>query len=698
MARIIKPNAPDANEEFSGVDLESRTDLGKEFVRQFKNAIFTKRSTKIGEFTLDQILHKCKKAREDEPSCEEWELRDKYPEWTSMPVSIVGFKTNMLVSLMRETLVDVASAPFIIDPTPNPEIPDDVKQEIIKRLTDEVMAESAQVASLQQQAMAAMAAQGIDPNTVDEKQLPHIDEDELVERIRQSKIQAKHDVREHAKQQALLMQREVYDRTVEGGYRTAVLEFADDFALYPFGCIHGPFPVIKEVNVWRKNKLVEEKQIVWSFERVSPFDLFWTDDSRDTQSGTAVFIKKLVPYSFLYDARVLAREDKHSGYILEVLNELIEDTKDGKLPKNWTDFYANNPEVKLKPIMWNHGDNIEIVIRYGRFRGYDLKELGFTDLDDDKSYETKVVMCGGQVIQAQMNKNPGVNKRPVFTASFEHRNGSIAGIGLGQKLLGIHDAFRACIHLALYNLGLSSEPITELEFSRLVQYMPDEWIDDPTISPGMVIPADGDRMGNGSRAVKFTEIPNTTDQALRLAQYIFDMCHVISNIPAALHGQPVGSGANRTVRGLLTLQGNTLKPIQSSLINLDMGIIEPMVTLMCNLLVMYDDEFEYSGDVKVVAKGAASMVQREVDKQSAMENLQILGQLGEKANPELMDRAIIRLLELSDILEPGEAAFLKQSPAQVPPTGQGVPGQPPVDMNQVANQIPNDKPSTQGSA
>lgn len=106
----------------------------------------------------------------------------------------------------------------------------------------------------------------------------------------------------------------------------------------------------------------------------------------------------------------------------------------------------------------------------------------------------------------------------------------------------------------------------------------------------------------------------------------------------------------------------------------------------------------YSGDVKVVAKGAASMVQREVDKQSAMENLQILGQLGDKVNPELMDRAVVRLLELSDILEPGETAFLGQSPTQVPPAGQGVPGQPPVDMNQVANQIPNDKPSTQGSA
>src|SRR5699024_7744584 len=149
-------------------------------------------------------------------------------------------------------------------------------------------------------------------------------------------------------------------------------------------------------------------------------------------------------------------------------------------------------------------------------------------------------------------------------------------------------------------LGLSAEPITEIEADRILKYMPVEWIDDPTISPGQVFVADPDRASNGSRAIKFTEIPNVTTSSISMAQYIVDMAHVLSNIPAALHGQPVGSGANRTVRGLLTLQGNTLKPIHSSLVNLDMGVIEPMVTLLYMLLVIHEDGFDYSGDAKII--------------------------------------------------------------------------------------------------
>ena len=125
MARIIKPNAPDVNEEFSGVDLESRTDLGKEFVRQFKNAIFTKRSTKIGEFTLDQILHKCKKAREDKQLLGLFELCPnqlrKTPEkfvlnsiWLIYGSTVIRLQRlqtatckNMLVSILHNILISL---------------------------------------------------------------------------------------------------------------------------------------------------------------------------------------------------------------------------------------------------------------------------------------------------------------------------------------------------------------------------------------------------------------------------------------------------------------------------------------------------------------------------------------------------------------------------------------------------------------
>lgn len=666
MAKIYQHKSNAIHDEFDGSSLDARTELGREFIRQLRKAMWTKNSTTIGEYKLTDLLHKCKKAREDAPSCEELDMREKYPEWATMPVSVVSFKVGILVAIMRETLVDVASAPFIIDPTPDPEIPEDKYNEIITKLTEEVERMGEQTAQLQEQAVQEAVAQGLDPSLITEDMLPHIDPDALIGMVKAAKVQATYEVRQHAREQAFLMQREIYDKTVEGDYRRAVLEFADDFALYPFGCIHGPYPTIRSSTKWDKDKFKEVDEVVWTFERVSPFDLFWTDDSTDTQNGTAVFVRKFVPYSFLYDARRLARQADGSGYVEKALTELIEKTREAVIPKNWSDFHAGNPEIQFKPMIWSQGDTIEIVIRYGRFRGYDLREMGFTNLDDDKSYETKVVMCGGEVIQAQINNNPGRNKRPVFTASFERRNGSIAGIGLGQKLLGIHNAYRACINLAMYNLGLSSEPITEIELGRILQYMPEDWVDDPSIYPGMTIPADGDRMGNGSRAIKFTQIPNITSQALQMANFIFEQAHVISNIPAALHGQPVGSGANRTVRGLLTLQGNTLKPIQSSLMNLDMDIIEPMVTLMYMLLVMYDDDFDYSGDCKVIAKGAASMVQREIEKQTAMENLQILGQMGQNVNPELLNRAMENLLQLSGILEPGEKAI--------------VPLQPPVDL------------------
>lgn len=660
-------------------DLEANSLLGKEVMRQFRQALFSKKTHRVGDHTLQELLTECYKARDDQSLCDEDEFRDKYPQWSGMPVSIVAFKVGILVALIRESLTDVAAAPFIIDPTPKPDIPEDQKERILDELMLEVEAAAAEVTQAQQAYIAQAQMSGIDPNTAAiQSDFPKLDPKLIEELARKQKVKLHNQVKQHADEQALLLQRDLYDKTTEGGYRKAIMEFADDFATYPFGCIHGPFPIIKHETYWDKDKFKERKKVTWAFERVSPFDLFWTDDVTNTQDGTAIFVRKQVGYDYLYDCRQLARDDPKSGYDYQTINDLIDLTIDSRIPRHWTEWTNKNPENRTNMI-WNRGDTCEILIRYGRFAGHDLMEMGFDDIDNDRLYETKIIMCGGQVIYCSINNNPSQYKRPVFTASFESRNGSIAGVGLGQKLLSIHKAYRAVIHLMMYNLGLSSEPITEVEVNRILQYMPDDWIDEPVISPGMVIPADGDRMGNGSRAIKFTQIPNTTSQAVQLANFIFEQAHVISNIPAALHGQPVGSGANRTVRGLLTLQGNTLKPIQSALMNLDIGIIEPMITLLYMLLVMYEDGFEYTGDCKVVAKGAASMVQREMEKQTAMENLQILaqvGQMGQQLNPELFSRAFQRLLAVAGVIEPGEN-IMSSMPTLPPMPSGGMPGQEP---------------------
>lgn len=648
---MVDINKEVQNEELSD-KLAPAQELGKEFIRQWKGAVQTKNSTVIGDYKLPDLLSRLFHARDNATSCAEQELKEVYPEWAALPTSLVDFKTDILKSMIRESIADVARAPFIIDPTPEPELPEAVVTDILNRTAANI------------EALFAIAS-GVGEEPTEER---------LLDMLRKEKLQAKTDQKKHAREQALILQNQLYDKTVEGGYRKAIIEFADDFALYPLAVLHGPFPTPIKTTVWAENKFKEVTRVRWMFERVSPFDYFWTQDSADSNSGTAVFIRKQVPYDFLYNARELARNDPNSGYIAKNLTELIGKAKDSYIPQRWTEFYTNNPENstnKLISVAWQHGDSIEILIRYGRFLGSVLAEMGYTSLNPDKSYETKVVMVGGYIVQCELNKNPGETPRPIFSSSFSRRTGSMVGISIGQRVLPYHEAYRAVIQLAMYNLGLSAEPVTEVDIARISEYMPDEWDKNPVISPGMVIPADGSRVGENTPAVRFTEIPNITAQCLSMSQYIFEQAHVISNIPAALHGQPVGSGANRTVRGLLTLQGNTLKPIKSAMENLDMDVIEPMVLLMYRLLVTYDNDFEYTGDAKIIAKGAATMIEREMEKQTAMENLQILGQLGDGVDPNITNRATLRLLELSKIIEPGEDVLSTPQPQIAP--GQAAP-------------------------
>ena len=80
-------------------------------------------------------------------------------------------------------------------------------------------------------------------------------------------------------------------------------------------------------------------------------------------------------------------------------------TEESRIPRNWTAFMLGNPELHTNTLTWNRGDNTEIIICYGRFTGYDLREMDFKGetkpLDDEKMYECKIILCGGQVIFCQ---------------------------------------------------------------------------------------------------------------------------------------------------------------------------------------------------------------------------------------------------------------------------------------------------------
>ena len=178
-------------------------ELGLEVMRQFRHARTVRAGKQVGEYTLDNLLHECYKARDDQLLCGEAELREKFPPWAAMPVSIVAFKVNILVSLIRETLVDISRAPFIVEPTPEPEIPQDEIRSRMQAIYDEITSISAQVVQEQQAFVAGAVEGGAAPSdAVASSELPRLPPEAVMELLKQAKVDMRQQVIDHAKQQA----------------------------------------------------------------------------------------------------------------------------------------------------------------------------------------------------------------------------------------------------------------------------------------------------------------------------------------------------------------------------------------------------------------------------------------------------------------------------------------------------------------
>jgi len=447
------------------------------------------------------------------------------------------------------------------------------------------------------------------------------------------------------------------DQCVEGGFREALMEFLYNFATYPFACMVGPIPASVPVSAWVGDKFTTKVETQMQFFSVSPFDTFWTPDSPDAQKGTAVMIRRKVSPQYLHDASTM------DSYIKKNVLSVLEEGTKGRLSASWTTY---NPDAPGSSVLqaWTAGDQIEMVTRYGRVRGKQLLEYGI-HVDPEQTYETVITCIGEYTIQAYVNQNPHANPRPVHIASFQKMGNKIAGVGIAQKVRDVERAYLASLRGLLNNFGRTLGPIGEVDMSRIERYISDEWEGD--IVSNVMYPTDPDIAGGGRPAHYFHNVPSIAGQALQLMDYFMNLADRVTQIPAAIHGNPVGTGANRTFRGMMALQGNMMKPIQSALTNMDISMFTPLATLLYNLNMRYSKDPDIKGDCNVKARGAAGMLEREMQKQNALELVQVVGQMGQNApiNPKLLDLVITRALEASGLTLDGEPMIMNKTNAPV---------------------------------
>lgn len=555
--------------------------------QRFQQARLYRSSEALDKSSTEQVLRECYQqisGRIDPNLLEAIQLSG-----VDLTLNLTELKVDAFEAWSRSILTDSEKLPFTVNASPIPELNELAKEEVLQQLKMELFASNAQ--------------------------LP----DDMLGFVRQMKERQLELMRTRAQGCAENMMRLMEDQCLDGAFRPALLGVIRDMASYPYCVMEGPVPTVRDVLKWSGTKLVKSQKIVSMFHRRSPFDLFWTADSTTTQNGTAVFLRERMTQANLIAAARL------KTYIARNVINAIDRYAGSAVNRDWTSW---NPERSKNFIghPWGNDQSIDVVTMYSKLSGDELRPYGYS-LDSHLFFETKVKTIGPYAIQVLINRSPSPFSRPIYTASLTQVGERIAGRGLAQKLRDIERGYHAALRGLIRNVHFSSGPIGEVDYSRIARWIEDD--DIGMVEPYTVYPTDPDITGGGRPAHFFHTVPNVAQALIGVMDFFSRQADRFSQIPSAFHGEAVGTGVNRTFRGVTLLQGNALKGLQAALTNLGTGIITPCVQNLYNQNMMYSKDESVKGDTQPKVSDIAGLLDKEVAKQEAIERMQLVAQVAQ---------------------------------------------------------------------
>ena len=304
-------------------------------------------------------------------------------------------KCRGATALLRDVYLS-GDKPWNMEPTPVPSTPDSIEEQVSQLVASE----------------ARSAAQLGAP----------VESSQLQERYQQLMKEADRATLKRAQEAAYHAEKEVDDIIQEGRFYDAFSEFLTDIAIFPFACIKGP--IVKNVTTlkWTDGVLNEVTEPKMFWERVSPFDLYFTPGAGNIKDADVIERVKLT------------RKDVTAliglpGYDDEALRGVLRDYENGH--QEYLDEAESeraDEENKENPYL-NRSGLLDTLSFYGSVKGEWLLDYGFTEdqIDDpDKDYYVNAWMIGIYTIKVQIHPNP--NKRhPYYITSFEKVPGSLYG-------------------------------------------------------------------------------------------------------------------------------------------------------------------------------------------------------------------------------------------------------------------------------
>lgn len=553
-----------------------------------------------------------------------------------MPV--INTKVRGFRAWIGDILINSEDRPWTIAPTPIPDLPEEVEDVVIDAFMDEV---------------SRFGFTG-----------------SIETRLSQLKHIAKGHMDKVTADSASRMETVIEDQMIEGEWREEFDKFIDDLATYPAAVLKGPVVTKTMTRRWNGSKVEMVHKPVYKVCRVDPRNLYPSPDSTTAQKGAYLVELTNMCASELLDAGDLPAFKKEA--VAAMLDEYPVGWSWGFAAEQATlaaDSIANGEDggASTTPMV-DTGGVYDVLVYYGRMAGRYLAENGVEGLDERRTYEAEVWVCGGYVISAKLNPHE-TGRRPFYVTSFDKVAGQFWGRGLPDILHDIQRVANATIRALVKNMAFSAGPIGEVDVSRMANET-----DIDEVEPYRLFRVENDPlMPSQSRALHFHNIPTNTQELNYTYAQFLKHADDVSGIPAYVLGNPQASGAGRTLGGLSLLMGNAAKGIKRIIGHIDKDLIEPLVEQYAYLNLMYNEELDIKFDLTVVARGSSGLMQRELSQSRAVELLQVLtpfvqpGPDGEMIVPvkglQVVIRDVIRNLgyRADDIApDPGRGGDLEQ--------------------------------------
>lgn len=500
---------------------------------------------------------------------------------------IVAMKCRGASSLLRDVYL-APDRPWGLDPTPDPEIP------------EEVMASIQQLIQVE---LATLAQAGEQPGL-----------DMVRDRTTQLVEAARDAAKKRAKDRTTLAANKVDEILIEGGFYKALAEFLTDLPLFPFAAIKGPFVKIVPTVTWQNGQptVNQKPRLMWS--RVSPFDIWWTPGVADIEDA-AVIERSRITRADLNDLLDLP------GYNHEAIKAVLDEYGRTGINEDWdaSDSERAVNESRENPNV-NQSNMLSLLEYHGNVQGRMLLEWGMEKdqvPDEMRDYFIQAWLIGRYVIKVQMSPSPR-KRHPYFITSFEKVPGTVVGNGLPDILNDIQDVCNASLRALVNNLSISSGPQVVVNDDRLA---PDE--DGEELYPWKRWHVQSDPMGNNAqKPVDFFQPNSNASELLGVYQKFSEIADEISAIPRYLSGAGAG-GAGRTASGLAMLMGNASKVLQTVAANIDRDVLDPLLRQLLDMILLTDQTGLLSGDEVVKVLGVNVAVQKETQRSRQLEFLQI---------------------------------------------------------------------------